>query len=72
MSSDDHDLAYIDYIAEHKSGFLCDDPPDVIGEEEMLARMVEEVGGRVYRVTEQGTRRVHATHVNHRIQRRRR
>jgi hypothetical protein len=41
---EDRDLAYLDYLAEHESGFLSDVPPRIIGTEEALRRIAFDSG----------------------------
>lgn len=32
---------YLEYLAEHESGFLCDDPPDLIDTENALRAIID-------------------------------
>ncbi len=34
---------YLDYLAEHESGFMGMNPPELIGTEEALRRIVEQI-----------------------------
>ncbi len=40
MAWEEHEEEYLQYVAQHESGFLCDQPPAITTMEEVLHQLV--------------------------------